>query len=808
MGGHIMTILRDGPDPASAMSVHNHSLQLERLKLFEEAFRSSPSFMHILRGPDLVFEFVNEAYCRLVGRHNLIGKPAFEVIPEAIQSGYRDKITHVMAMREPFVGHEMPIMLIRSEGAPPEERYIDLTYLPLIDPDGACTRVLGSGTDVTEHVLARRRAEDALQNSNKYFRKLFEQDAVGIALTRTGDGQLVAINQKYCSIVGYTQQEMRMRSFKSITHPEDLKKDLDNMRLLVEGHVPKFTIEKRYIHQNGSIVWVNLTVVPMWSTGETADFHLAVVEDITERKRAERALRQSEKRLAEVNVILSAVLDHTYVLAAYLDTQFNFIWVNRAYAETDDHEPGFFAGKNHFKLYPHPENQAIFQRVVDTGEPYFALARPFEYPEHPERGTKFWDWGLIPVKESDGTVGSLVLTLTEVTERIRADQEKAKIQEQLTQSQKMESTGRLAGGIAHDFNNMLGVILGRAEMALQTVPPDQPVFEDLSEIQKAAKRSSDLTQQLLAFARRQTVAPRVLDLNATIAGMIRMLERMIGENISIQWKPVHNLWPVKVDPSQVDQIIVNLCVNARDAIGGLGQITITTGNTTIGEARSSFGEEVVPGEYVWFAVEDNGHGMDKEVLDHIFEPFFTTKAVGVGTGLGLSMVYGAVQQNKGFIEVNSEVGQGTVVRVHLPHHREVEAHVEPAEDNEPQHGSQTILLVEDEQSILTMIEKVLKNRGYTVLAASGPTEAIQIAKEHSRSIHLLLTDLIMPEMNGRNLSAVIQAIYPEIKCLFMSGYTADIINQDDILSAGHGFIQKPFSVKTLARTVAEVLAAK
>ena len=375
----------------------------------------------------------------------------------------------------------------------------------------------------------------------------------------------------------------------------------------------------------------------------------------------------------------------------------------------------------------------------------------------------------------------------------------------------MESIGRLAGGVAHDFNNMLNVILGNADFMQEDLPKDQTALrEGLEEIKKAAQRSADLTRQLLAFARKQTVSPKVLDLNETIESMLKMLRRLVGENIKVRWKPAMSLESVRIDPAQIDQMLANLMVNARDAIGSKdGNITIETGMSDFDTSFCETYPEFIPGKFCMFSIADNGCGMDEATCSQIFEPFFTTKGVGEGTGLGLATVYGIVQQNNGIINVYSEPGKGTTFRIYLPvykdrtentsHEKSVHKILDP--------GHETILLVEDEPSILNMTNKMLSRMGYTVLAAATPGEAIHLAQEHAGDIHLLMTDVVMPEMNGRELAKRILTLYPKMCRLFMSGYTADIIAHHGVIDEGMEFIQKPFSKKDLERKLREILDA-
>jgi len=411
------------------------------------------------------------------------------------------------------------------------------------------------------------------------------------------------------------------------------------------------------------------------------------------------------------------------------------------------------------------------------------------------------------VRDAGGRVVYYEGVVEDITERKRAEAEKEKLQAQLTQSQKMESVGQLAGGVAHDFNNMLQAILLNTALALQHSPPASRLREHLDEIRKAAQRSADLTRQLLAFARRQTIAPEVLDLNDAIEGMLKMLRRLIGEDIELAWLRGSDLGLVNVDPSQVDQILANLCVNARDAIGtAVGKVTIETANATCDEAYVAEHPEAQAGEYVRLAVGDNGCGMSPEVRAHLFEPFFTTKGPGEGTGLGLATVYGIVKQNQGFINVQSELGRGTTFQIHLPRYvARKAATAETASAPALGRGHETILLVEDEPAILWVGKRLLENLGYTVLATERPGEALQLAREHVGEIHLLITDVVMPEMNGRDLARNLLSQFPNLRRLFVSGYTANVIARHGVLDPGVHFLQKPYSIETLADKVREML---
>jgi PAS domain S-box-containing protein len=403
-----------------------------------------------------------------------------------------------------------------------------------------------------------------------------------------------------------------------------------------------------------------------------------------------------------------------------------------------------------------------------------------------------------PMYDDSGELIGVLGIGRDITERVN-------LQNKLVQAQKMESVGRLAGGVAHDFNNMLSIILGNSELLLDDLPKGSPFVHNLKEIKDAAQRSSSLTRQLLAFARKQTISPTVINLNDIVEGILKMLHRLIGEDIDLAWLPGNNLWPVMMDPSQVDQILANLCVNARDSIKDIGKVTIETANVSCdaGYCRKHHG--VSPGDYVMMTVSDTGCGMTKKTLNHIFEPFFTTKDSGEGTGLGLATVYGIMKQNHGFVNVYSEPEKGSAFRIYFPRHigEGAQQFRQPLRGKNPT-GRETILLVEDEGAILRVTKKRLEQLGYTVWGFTSPQAAIEKSYRSSR-IDLLLTDVVMPEMNGRNLAKKIAQSHPEIKCLFMSGYTANMIAHHGILDEGLNFISKPFSIRDLSITLRAIL---
>ncbi len=518
---------------------------------------------------------------------------------------------------------------------------------------------------------------------------------------------------------------------------------------------------------------------------------ISSARDITKRRQTEAALRESEEKF------------RTLVEKSPLGIS--------------------LIGKDGRYQYLNPRFRDIFGYTVEdipTGDQWFKKA----FPDKNDRDTAIKAWiedqrqigvgqqrpRLYAVSCKDGSRKEILfrpVTMENHDQFVIYEDitEKTVLERQFQQAQKMESVGRLAGGVAHDFNNMLGVILGHAELAMYKMDPSSPACADITEIRKAAERSADLTRQLLAFARRQTAVPKVLDLNDIVTGMLKILRRLIGEDIDLIWKPGATLWPVKIDPAQLDQILANLCVNSRDAIAGVGKVTIETQNNTFDDTYCANHPGFVPGDYVMLAVSDDGCGMDKETLANLFEPFFTTKTVGKGTGLGLSTVYGIVKQNNGFINVYSEPGQGTTFKVYFPQTRETaKARGAPVAGTIAR-GTETVLLVEDEKAILSLGKAMLERFGYTVLAAGTPEEAIAMTEQQEGPIHLLVTDVVMPEMNGKELKERIEGLKPNIKAIFMSGYTSNVILHRGILESDVHFLQKPFSVNSLAGKVREVL---
>jgi PAS domain S-box-containing protein len=523
-----------------------------------------------------------------------------------------------------------------------------------------------------------------------------------------------------------------------------------------------------------------------------------VILDITQRKKSETDLRKSEERYREL-------FEDAPFPYQSLDETGCILEVNRRWLEHLGYSRDEVVGRS-FGDFLHPDWQDHFRenfpRFKSVGE-----ILGVEFQLRKKDGTYIWVSFDGKIKRDlDGLFIQTHCIFIDISEQKRLQNKVDQQHEALNQSQKLESVGRLAGGVAHDFNNMLSIILGYTELALGKLEPSDPLYGDMKEIYQAGVRSADLTRQLLAFARKQTVAPKVVNLNDNIGSMTKMLRHLIGEDIDLVWMPGTELWSVKIDPSQIDQILANLCVNARDAITDIGNVTIETKNIVVDKESCAGHAEFHPGEYVLFAVSDDGCGIAPEVKAHIFEPFFTTKELGKGTGLGLATVYGIVKQNNGFIYVYTEPEKGTTVKVYLPRYAEQTVKDRNETEQElPQSLGETILLVEDDASILKLTRRILEKLGYKVLSTTRSKDAKKIAEEYDGQINLLLTDVVMPEMNGRELSEQLQNLYPQLKTLFMSGYTANVIVHRGVLDEGIHFVSKPFSPKEIAIKMRDVL---
>jgi len=668
-------------------------------------------------------------------------------------------------------------------------------------------------------VTAARRAEETLRGSEAQLaRKVADLQAVldavpaAVYITHDRDSRHMETNRFGAEMLRVPPGANISKSappggpplpFKATKDGKEIPPDQLPVQLAASRGIALRDYEFDIDFGDGAVIQLLGNVTPFLADDGTPAGAVGTFLDITERKRIEESLRQSEawllasQRVARIGHYVFDIVADRWTSSEILDLIFGI-------------GPGHERTSGSWVALIHPDDQAAMADYLgELLREGTRFDREYRIRRASDGGTR-WVQGLGDLDRAlDGRPLRLFGTIQDITERKLVEEEKGRLEGQLQQAVKMETVGRLAGGIAHDFNNMLGVILGHTELALSQVDPAQPLHADLSEIDRAARRSADLTRQLLAFARKQTVSPVVLDLNATVAGTLKMLHRLLGENVDLAWRPGAGLWPIKMDPSQVDQILANLCVNARDSISGHGTLSIETGNASCDEAYCESHPEVAPGEYVRLVVSDTGCGMDKQTQAHLFEPFFTTKGQGKGTGLGLATLYGMVKQNDGFVHVSSEPGAGTTFTIYLPrHHGQAQQDGVAETVNPPSRvgrGHETILLVEDEPAILKVTRRMLERQGYVVLPAGTPADAIRLAGLHPGEIQLLVTDVIMPGMNGSDLARSLLSLHPGLKRLFMSGYTADVIAQQGVISDGVNFIQKPFTTEGLAQAVRAAL---
>ncbi len=554
-----------------------------------------------------------------------------------------------------------------------------------------------------------------------------------------------------------------------------------------------FDLDLPAISATGKRLWVHTQGSVTIEDGKPVQVYGAI-QDITAQKLAQDALREKSE---ELDRYFTSSLD----LLCIANMEGTFLRLNPEWERVLGYRTDELVGRNFVDLV-HPQDVPATVETVSRLEDQQHVFN-FQNRYLAKDGTYRWiEWRSAPAGRH------IYAAARDVTDRHLAEEANARLEMQVRQAQKMESVGRLAGGVAHDFNNMLGAILGNAELALEALALDDPIRGELLEIQVAAQQSAALTRQLLAFARKSDTKPTLLNLNDTVHEMLPMVQRLIGAAVQLTWQPGANLWPVAVDPAQLDQALVNLCLNARDAIADVGVITIGTENRVVDDAFCASHADAVPGDFVVVRVSDTGAGMAPEVLEHLFEPFFTTKGVGAGTGLGLATVYGYVQQNGGFVTVTSELGRGSTLEIYLP--RQI-GQVTLVRQETPAAGTQakkaTVLVVDDEPVLLRLSTRILEAQGYTVLAADGPAEAIRLASADGNQLDLLLTDVVMPGMNGRDLAKRIAKVAPGLPCVFMSGHTADVTAVGGALEELGSFIQKPFTGPDLVRTVDEALAA-
>jgi PAS domain S-box-containing protein len=680
------------------------------------------------------------------------------------------------------VGLANHTVLLARDG---RELPIDDCGAPIVDDKGAVTGAVLVFHDVTD----QRRAEEELRRSEERYRRLFESNPHPMWVFDAETLRFLAVNDAAVHRYGYTRDEFLSMTIADIRPPEDVPAMIQGLRGLANLLQPGRVWRHRW--KDGTVREVDVSSHPLWYGDRPARIVLAL--DVTDRKLAEEALRQS-------HALLNAVVEGTSDAVFVKDHRGRYLMINSAGARRLDRPADEIVGRDDGELLPPAVARPILERdrrVMAAGE-----AQVFEETTEGAGDRRSYLTTKAPLRDARGEVIGLVGIARDVTEL-------KQLEEQFRQAQKMEAVGRLAGGVAHDFNNLLTVINGFSELVFEHLRPDDPSWEPLVEVRRAAERAATLTRQLLAFSSRQVLQPQVVSLNALLDDLLKLLKRLIGEDVELAFVPDPDLGLARVDPGQFEQAVINLAVNARDAMPRGGRLTIESRNAELDAGHAERNPELKPGPYVQVAMADTGHGMDEATKARIFEPFFTTKEPGKGTGLGLAMVYGFVKQSGGHIEVDSEAGRGTTFRVYLP--RAEAAATSPKSSPgllKIPKGTETVLLVEDEEAVRTLARLALQSSGYTVLEARDGQEGVWVAQQHPGPIHLLVTDLVMPRMSGRQLSNLLAEARPGLRVLLVSGYTDEAVVSHGVGEAGVAFLQKPFSPTTLAQKVREVLDQK
>ncbi|MDX2192411.1 MAG: PAS domain S-box protein [Gemmatimonadales bacterium] len=679
--------------------------------------------------------------------------------------------------------HDFEYRMLAADG-----RYVWLHDLATVRAEGGRPVSLrGLMVDIT----ARKQVAERLEMLSLVARETTN----GVVITDAA-GRVTWANAAFERTTGFSLAELTGRTPGSLLQgAETSTQTVERMRAALAARQP-FTEQLLNYRKDGTPYWIHIACNPLLdASGAFAGF-VAIEVDITDQRRAAEALETRQRLLERMGAV-------AHVGAWELELATGLVLWSEEARRIHEAPPGFQNTLDvGLRFYP-PEGRAVLEeaigRAIADGVPF-----DLELPFITWAGRHRWVRAAGEAQRVDGRVTRLYGAIQDITERRVAELERERLETRLREADKLESIGRLAGGIAHDFNNMLSVILGYTNLLLDDGPADATTAARLAAIRAAAERSAEVTRQLLGFSRQQPVQPRVLDLNESVGSLLAVLRRLIGEDIRLTWQPGAALTPVRIDPAQVTQILTNLAVNARDAIATTGDVIVSTASVLLDEAFCRDRDGLAPGPAVRLSVRDSGRGMTPEVLARIFEPFFTTKAIGAGTGLGLSTVYGIVRQNGGWVDVESAPGAGTTFHLYLPRSPEAAAPEEERAPTTPTGHAETVLLVEDEPALAMLGARLLESLGYRVRVATSPADALELGAR-GEPVDLLLTDVVMTGMNGRELAERLGACHPGLPCLYMSGYSADIVAQRGELADGTVLLQKPFTRQELARRVREAL---
>jgi PAS domain S-box-containing protein len=781
-------------------------------------------------GKDFIFVDFNKSAERMenIRKEDLVGKSVLKVFSSVKDFGLFDVFQRVWKTGKP---ESHPVTQYKDERISVwRENFVYKL------PSGEIVSVYNDETE-------RKQAEEALREAESLYRLHFE-NVSDIIYSVDRELKVVNISPSVEHVLGYKPEEMIGRPFQdlNVLAPDSLEQAAsDTLRVLGGERIP--SSEYRFITRDGTKKWSEVSGAPLIRDGQVVGV-ISVARDVTDRKRMEEALRQSEYGLSirnrineifltipgeemygEVLKVVLEVMESKYGIFGYINedgawvcpSMTRDIWdecriPDKAIILAKDQWGGIWGRAMNEKktLYSNnsftvPQGHILITRALDVPIIYQG-----ELIGNLLVGNKETNYGEKDIQVLENIADKIAPVLHSTLQIEKQEREKKQLEAQLIQSQKMEAVGTLAGGVAHDFNNLLTTIIGNAGLVLTALGKDHPLREGIGDIKKAGERGAALTRQLLAFSRKQVIKPEVLDLNNVINATEKMLKRMIAEDVEFKTVLKPELWKVHMDSGQIEQIIINLAVNARDAMPQGGKLIVETANVDLDKNYlREHGIEGTPGHYVMLAISDTGIGMNKETQEHIFEPFFTTKEIDKGTGLGLSTVYGIVKQNKGFIWVYSEPGKGTTFKNYLPKVKEsVEAEKKEQTPKVDLNGSETVLIVEDDDSLRKLAQKTLQPHGYRVLAAENGEDALRVSAEHEGTIDLIITDVVMPKMGGKEVAERLQPIYPHMKVIYMSGYTDNSIVHYGVLAPGLNFLEKPFSPAGLARKVREVLDAE
>ncbi|HEV8370231.1 MAG TPA: PAS domain S-box protein [Pyrinomonadaceae bacterium] len=773
----------------TARDISERRCALEAVKESEARFRTvavTAADAIITIDEDSIIHLVNPAAERIFGytSEEMLGKSLSQLMPERFRGAHHKAVATYLkthSKQRSWEAIELPGLDKGGREVPLELSFAEYTRA------GKCFF-----TGIARDISGRKRAEKALRESEERFRTLFENAREAI-FTCDLSGNFTSINQAGEALTGFSREETLESNFARVVAPECLPIAREMLSRKGSGDVAT-TYELELVTKQGRRILVEVSSRTLHEDGEPIGVQ-GSVRDITTQKRDEDALRKSEE---QYRVLFDRNPQPMWV---YELQTLAFLAVNDAAVRHYGYSRERFLAMTVDAIHPHEDVPALVEELsrIDghchLGEWRHCVA----------------DGKTISVEITADVIdfanrkAGLVL-VNDITGHKIAEEALRISQAQLQQSQKLEAVGQLAGGVAHDFNNLLTAIGGYTDLTLRRLTDDDPLRSNLLEIKKVTNRAASLTRQLLAFSRKQILEPKVLDLNAVITDMFKMLRRLIGEDVELVADLSTDLGKVKADPGQVEQILMNLVVNARDAMPHGGTVTIETKNVTLDEGYAFHHVPMQPGDYTMLAISDTGLGMDKGTQSHVFEPFFTTKPAGKGTGLGLSTVYGIVKQSGGYVWVYSEVGNGTVFKIYLPRVTS-KHHIEKPKSLvvNTSYGKERILLVEDEEIVRRMARMILENHGYSVLEALDVKDALRICLEKGKTIDLLLTDVIMPGMSGRVLSERIADLLPDLPVLYMSGYTDDAIVRNGILDEGICFLQKPFTRESLLAKVREAL---